>query len=172
MYFSQNEGVTQIIGSHEQPSARPTHSFIHPLTQLPLPSTELCSRNVKRIKIWSVPSRSMQFIQRERAQLCKTPKQCDIYFNRNVCTEDSRNIKECLDRREKWKRCEGKLIFQPRAWKWGSWKWSKETVAGGQENQEKPFHLPSLFFHSLSLVWPDRSSRGRESERTKTSGNL
>lgn len=69
MYFSQNERNTQTTGSHERLSSSPPHSFIHPLIQLPLPSTELCRRNVKMIKIWSVPSRSMQFIHREKPTL-------------------------------------------------------------------------------------------------------
>ena len=76
-------------------------SFIHSLIQLPLPSTELCRRNVKMIKLCLCPQKVCNLFT-ERSQLRKTPEQWAIWnlymeFNRNVCTEGRRNTEECLD---------------------------------------------------------------------------
>jgi len=101
MYFGQNERDTQTIGSHEQLSSIPPHSFIHSLIQLPLPSTELCRRNVKMIKLCLCPQKVCNLFT-ERSQHRITPEQWAIWnlymeFNRNVCTEGRRNTEECLD---------------------------------------------------------------------------
>ena len=162
MYFGQNERDTKTIGSHEQLSSIPPHSFIHSLIQLPLPSTELCRRNVKMIKVCLCPQEVCNLFT-ERSQLCKTPEQRDICFNRNVCTEDRRNTEECLD----WKVRKRKAVR-------GSWFSSPGHEEENLESDPKKLwqevrktrrsHFIYLTVLSFSLPPLDRLVQSRETK--------
>lgn len=97
MYFSQNRGTHKQQGHmNSSPQSPLIHPFTHSLTQLPLPSTELCRRNVEMIKAWSGrPPRSIQFIHREKPTLRNPSNETHVLTG--MCAHRTGETRGCLD---------------------------------------------------------------------------